>query len=250
MQPSFLKTPYHRLAYSKQEGAGPAVMFCGGFKSDMTGSKAAALSEYCKKNGQAFIRFDYSGHGQSEGDFMDGTIGGWKRDTLTILDELTQGPVILVGSSMGGWLGLLAALARPERIKALIGIATAPDFTERLIWDKLSKAQQYDLIKTGVYHAPSCYGEAPYPITKKLIEEGRQHLLLDKPIPLTLPIQLLHGTKDADVPVAIAHLLKEKLPQASLTLIEGGDHRLSSERDLVVLRDAVTEAIYSVRQLY
>lgn len=235
IHPQFLETPAHRLAYLKQEGASPTVMFLSGFKSDMGGSKASALAKFCAERGQSFVRFDYSGHGLSGGDFMQGTIGGWKDDALAILDNLTQGPVILVGSSMGGWIGLLLAHVRPERIQSFVGIATAPDFTEALIWNKLDDSQKEALLQDGVYYAPSCYGEAPYPITRALIEEGRNHLLLNNDIPLSLPIHFLHGTKDADVPVEIAHMLRRKLPHAALTLIEGGDHRLSSESDLVLL---------------
>jgi len=239
MQPSFLETSGSRLAYLKQGGARPTVIFCSGFKSDMTGSKATALADYCKEKGHGFIRFDYSGHGQSSGDFKDGTIGQWKQDTLAIFDELASGEVILVGSSMGAWLALLVALERPERIKKLVGIASAPDFTERLIWEKLDAAQQEALMRDGVFYAPSCYGEEPYPITKKLIEEARDHLLLDNDIPLTCPIRLLHGTKDQDVPLEIAHLLVKKLPQAELTIIEGGDHRLSTPDNLRLLCEAL-----------
>jgi len=263
---AFLSTPSHKLAFLKQDGTLPTVMFLTGFKSDMTGSKANALSVHCAARGQSFVRFDYSGHGQSGGDFMHGTIGQWKCDTLAVLDECTQGDVILVGSSMGAWLGMLAAIERPERIKAFIGIASAPDFTERLIWEKLNAEQQETLLRDGVYYAPSCYGEAPYPITRTLIEEARGHLLLEKPIPLHCPIHLLHGTKDEDVPVEIAHLLVEQLKAPSscgaqsasagshaagsdpaqplrvsqddnvtLTLIEGGNHRLSEPSDLALL---------------
>ncbi len=239
MQPTFLETTHHRLAYLKQNGDGPTVMFCSGFKSDMTGTKAAALAAYCEARGQSFLRFDYSGHGQSAGDFMEGSIGQWKRDTLAVLDVCTQGEVILVGSSMGGWLSLLVALERPERVKALVGVACAPDFTERLIWEKLSPEQQEGLLRDGVFYAPSCYGEAPYPITRHLIEEARTHLLLDKELSIKSPIHLLHGTKDEDVPVEIAKILVNKLPQTTLTLIEGGNHRLSEAEDLHLLCEAV-----------
>jgi pimeloyl-ACP methyl ester carboxylesterase len=166
---------------------------------------------------------------------MQGTIGQWKRDTLAIFDALTQGEVILVGSSMGGWLSMLVALARPERVKALVGVASAPDFTERLIWKKLTPPQQEMLLRDGVFYAPSCYGEEPYPITRRLIEEAREHLLLDKTLPIACPTHLLHGTQDADVPVDIARMLAEKLPQSQLTLIDGGNHRLSEPSDLALL---------------
>jgi pimeloyl-ACP methyl ester carboxylesterase len=235
MQPSFLTTPRRRLAYSKQEGRSPTVMFCSGFKSDMTGSKATALAECCKERGNAYVRFDYSGHGASDGDFRDGTIGQWKADALAIFDALAGDDVVLVGSSMGAWIGLLMALERKERINKFVGIASAPDFTQRLIWDRLNAEQKRELMENGVYYAPSCYGEEPYPIMRSLIEEARAHLLLDGPIPLTCPITLLHGTKDEDVPVEVAYRLKEKLPHAELKIIEGGDHRLSSPEQLEML---------------
>ena len=235
MQPSFLQTPQTKLAYLRQEGALPTVMFLSGFKSDMTGTKAAALAAHCEKRAQAFVRFDYSGHGQSGGDFMDGTIGAWKRDALAIFDEVISGDVMLIGSSMGGWLALLIAGERRERVRGIIGIATAPDFTERLIWDALLPAQKQTLMTDGVYYAPSCYGEAPYPITRQLIEEGRNHLLLDKHMGITCPLHLLHGTKDEDVPVAMAHQLVQKIPHAQLTAIEGGNHRLSAPQDLYLI---------------
>ena len=168
MEYSYFNNGYHRIAYSKQEGASPTVMFLSGFRSDMAGAKATALALHCAARGQAFLRFDYSGHGQSGGDFMQGSIGQWLDDALVMFDQLTEGKVLLVGSSMGGWLALLIALARPERIHALIGIATAPDFTERLIWETLDDAQKKELRENGVFYAPSCYGEEPYPITLTL----------------------------------------------------------------------------------
>ncbi len=239
MQPSFLETGSHRLAYDCVIGRSPTVVFLSGFKSDMTGSKATALAADCAARGQGFIRFDYSGHGQSGGDFMEGTIGLWLRDVLAVIDELTHGSLVLVGSSMGGWLSLLAAIARPERVHALVGVASAPDFTERLIWDKLNDQQKHELMEKGVFYAPSCYGEEPYPITRTLIEEARRHLVLGARLDITCPVRLLHGTLDQDVPVEIAHLLAKKLPQASLTLIDGGDHRLSEKADLQLLCDTL-----------
>lgn len=232
MQPSFLTTPATEIAYLKQDGAAPTVMFCSGFKSDMTGTKAAALADYCEKTGHGFVRFDYFGHGQSSGEFREGTIGHWLSDTLSVLDKLTGGDVILVGSSMGAWLAMLATIARPDRIKKLVGVAAAPDFTERLIWEALTHEQKDELMQNGVFYAPSCYGEDPYPITRTLIEKARSHLLLDKEIPITCPVHLLHGTKDQDVPLDIAKLIQKKLPQATLEIIEGGDHRLSTPEDL------------------
>lgn len=241
MPASFLNTATHPLAYMKQEGTSPTVMFCSGFKSDMTGTKAAALAAHCATHGQAFIRFDYNGHGQSGGKFIDGTIGSWKRDTLAVFDALTQDDVILVGSSMGAWMALMLALARPERIRGLIGISSAPDFTERLIWEKLSPSQKKMLLNEGIFYAPSCYGEEAYPITRHLIEEARDHLLLDKPIPITCPVSLLHGTADEDVPIDMAQTLAVQLPHAALTCIQDGNHRLSRPDDLMLLCKTLTE---------
>ncbi len=237
-QPSFLPLPENRrIAYHLHDGAKPCVVFMGGFKSDMTGTKATVLEQFCRERGRSFLRFDYTGHGQSSGRFEDGTIGAWKRDALDVIDQLTEGKLILVGSSMGAWLALLAAMVRPERVAALIGIASAPDFTEALIWEKLTPAQQHDLQEQGVFYAPSCYGEAPYPIMKTLIEEGREHLLLRGAIPLRLPVHLLHGTNDQDVPWQHAVSLMEKLQSAdvSLHLVKGGDHRMSSPEHLALL---------------
>ncbi len=173
---------------------------------------------------------------RAAGDFEDGTIGVWTEDALFVLDRLTEGTVVLVGSSMGGWIALLAALARPERVAALIGIAAAPDFTERLMWQAMAPPERKRLLRDDVLHVPSEYGE-PYPITRRLIEDGRNHLLLDKPIPLSCPVRLLHGQRDSDVPVEIARHLFEKIsgPDVHLTLIKDGDHRLSRPQDLQVI---------------
>jgi pimeloyl-ACP methyl ester carboxylesterase len=225
-----------RLAYHLTPGATPAVMFCGGFRSDMTGSKATTLESYCRGRGQAFLRFDYHAHGQSPGDFLEGSIGRWTENALSLLDTLTEGPMVMVGSSMGGWIALNLALRRPERVAGLIGIAAAPDFTERLMWASMSPVEQSTLLKQGIVDIPSQYGE-PYPITRLLIEEGRQHLLLDKPIPLQCPVRLLQGMQDPDVPWSYAFDLAEALESTDVQtlLIKIGDHRLSAPEDLHVL---------------
>jgi len=227
---SFLELPDGRkLAYHLTEGELPGVIFMGGFKSDMTGTKAVALETYCTRHGHRFLRFDYTGHGQSSGTFEQGTIGAWKQDALDIIDQLGAEKNILIGSSMGAWLALLVALARPEKIAALVGIASAPDFTEKLVWEAFTPAQQKQLMKEGQVLIPDCYGEAPYPITRALIEDGRKHLLLDKDIPIHVPVRLIHGTKDNDVPWQISATLLERLatPDVRLQLIKDGGHRLS-----------------------
>ena len=206
--------------------------------SDMTGSKALAIEEFARARGQACLRFDYSGHGESEGRFEDGTIGSWFQDALAAFDALTQGPQIVVGSSMGGWIALLLARARPDRVAALVGIAPAPDFTEDLIWAKMPEAQRAELLAKGVLHQPSDYGEKPYAITKALIEDGRNHLLLRAPLAFDGKVRLLHGMRDPDVPWELSPKIAAVLTAADVrvTLIKDGDHRLSRDQDLDLLR--------------
>ncbi len=223
-----------RLAYRRVKGEAPGVVFFGGFRSDMTGTKAAALEAACVDWGRAFVRFDYFGHGESGGAFTDGTIGRWREDALHVLDELTYGPQVLVGSSMGGWIMLLAALARPARAHALVGIAAAPDFTHDLMWAEFPEAIRETLRREGVYLEPSAYDEEPAPITMKLIEDGRAHLLLGGEIALPCPVRLIHGMNDPDVPWRHCLKLLERIesPDAALTLIKNGDHRLSEPDDI------------------
>ncbi len=242
MQPSFLElSDNHRIAYVLSEGTLPCVIFLGGFKSDMTGTKANALEESCKERGQRFIRFDYTGHGKSSGNFKDGTIGAWKNDALAIIDRLGAEQNILVGSSMGAWISLLCALERRGKLVGLVGVASAPDFTEKLIWEQLKTEQREQLQSNGVYYAPSCYGEEPYAITMKLIEEARHHLLLGERISIDIPVRLLHGTLDEDVPWQISAILLQLISSkdASLTLIKGGNHRLSEPEQLNMMCEAV-----------
>ena len=168
--------------------------------SDMTGTKAQALDRFCAARGQAFLRFDYFGHGASSGAFKDATVGRWKADALAVLDDLTEGPQVLVGSSLGGWIMLLAALARPQRVRALVGIAAAPDATEDLMWAELGTEQRAALLRDGFLRLPSEYDPAGYIYTRALIEEGRQHLVMRTLIPLACPVRLLHGMRDPDVP--------------------------------------------------
>jgi len=239
---------YHRTRADESRSRGtkvtlPGIVFLGGFMSDMTGGKALALETHAKARGQAFLRFDYLGHGASSGRFEDGTIGGWAEDAITVLDELSDGPQILVGSSMGGWIMLLSALARPERVAGLIGIAAAPDFTQTLMWDAYGPDIRATLQRDGIYYQgyEGYENEGPYPITLRLIEEARAHLLMDRPIPIKCPVHLLHGTKDADVPYTLSLELMDKLEstQVDVTLVKDGDHRLSEPLDLARLTRAV-----------
>jgi pimeloyl-ACP methyl ester carboxylesterase len=224
-------------------------VFLPGFRSDMGGTKAAALAEHCRSREQPFLRFDYFGHGASSGEFRAGGIGRWAEDALAVIDELTEGPQILVGSSMGGWIALLAALARPGRVRGLIGIASAPDFTEDLIWNRLSEAQGRRFRESGELSAPSAYEPDLIPITYRLVEEGRRHLLLRGPIPLACPVRLLHGMQDPDVPYQTSLRLAENLrgSEVVVELIEDGDHRLSRPQDLARLFAAVDGMTARVR---
>ena len=231
------------LAYHRSAGDSPAVVFCGGFMSDMTGTKACALESFCAERGQAYVRFDYLGHGASSGAFADGTIGRWAEDAVAVIDALSEGPVVLVGSSMGGWIMLLAALARRARVQALVGVAAAPDFTRRMVEDELTDSQRAALARDGRIEIPSDYGEAPYLITRALIDDGARHALLDGEIALTCPVRLLHGLKDAAVPWQTSLRLARALASAdvTVTLVKDGDHRLSEPADLARLCAAVAE---------
>ena len=222
------------IAFHRLNGMAPGVIFMGGFKSDMTGTKALALEDYCRRTGRAFIRFDYSGHGQSDGAFEDGTIGQWADDAVAVLDQVADGPQVLVGSSMGGWIALLAARARPERVAGLVGIAAAPDFTEDLMWAGFDEAIQNTIMTDGVYYEPSEYDDAPYTITRRLIEDGRTHLVLQSPLALPFPVRLIQGMQDEDVPWQHAIRLADHATcdDLTLTLVKHGDHRLSSPEDL------------------
>ena len=225
------------IAYNKLEGKTPGVVFMGGFMSDMNGSKAQALEQHCREQGRAYLRFDYLGHGNSSGNFIDGTISIWAQDALTAFDKLTEGPQIIVGSSMGSWLMILTAIDRPERTAGLIGIAAAPDFTEDLLPSQLTKAQMAEIQKTGMIEIPSEY-EEPYTITKKLLEDGKRHLVLKKEIPIDCPVRLIHGLDDFSVPWETALRLQKLIRSTNIevTLVKNGDHRLSKEEDLERLK--------------
>ena len=231
------------VAYARSEGREPSVVFLGGFRSDMTGTKAMALEAWARARGQGYLRFDYLGHGQSSGRFEDGTIGRWLDDSLTAIDRLTSGRLVLVGSSMGGWLALLVARARPERIAGLVLIAAAPDFTERMLLEGLSPEDRTALERDGRLERPSQYSPEPSAFTWKLIEEGRRHLLLDKPLALPCPVRLLHGQSDPDVPWEYSLQIARHLdaPDVVTILVKGGDHRLSTAADIARLIAIVEE---------
>ncbi len=222
------------IAYHKTDGSAPGVVFMGGFMSDMTGTKAVMLESFCRRTGRGYLRFDYLGHGASSGAFADGTIGRWAEDVIAVLDELTDGPQVLVGSSMGGWIMLLAALARPDRVAGLIGIAAAPDFTEVLMWQHYPPEVRAILHHDGIHYEPSEYSDEPYPITMKLIEDGRRHLVLERPLAVHCPVRLIHGMADAAVPWEHTLRISEMLlsSQVTVTLVKDGDHRLSRDEDL------------------
>jgi pimeloyl-ACP methyl ester carboxylesterase len=228
-----------RLAYRRTAGgAGRAgLVWLGGFHSDMAGEKASRLHVAAEAAGRHFVRFDYFGHGESGGRFEDGTIGRWRADALAVIDQLTAGPVVLVGSSMGGWMALLAALARPERVKGLMLIAPAPDFTERLMWARLDDGARRQILETGAWTRPSAYDPAGYPITRTLIEEGRSWSIMDRDIPINCAVRILHGGLDEDVPWSHSFQLPGLLQtqDVSWTLIKDGDHRLSRPDDITTM---------------
>ena len=213
-------------------GESSGFIWCGGLKSDMEGGKAVALHDWASGSGRDYVRFDYYGHGVSDGDFADGNISRWRDDTLAVLDELTQGPQILIGSSMGGWVSLLAALARPERVAGLLLIAPAPDFTQHM-WDNFPQAAKDQIMTQGLYLLPSEYG-APYEITRQLIDDGRANSLLGGAIKLTIPVRILQGASDAVVTPERSLPLLGKITSEDIVynLVKGGDHSLSREADL------------------
>ena len=235
---SFISPEGRCLAFRRTEGkpGAPAFVWLSGFKSDMSGGKAMAVEAWAKDTGHGALLFDYSGHGLSEGDFAEGTISAWRADALAAIDAQTEGPLVLVGSSMGGWMALLAALARPERVKGLVLIAPAPDFTEKLMWPDFTPEQQAEILETGFTLRPSDYGE-PYPITRALIEDGRTWSILDGDIAFDGPVRILQGMQDPDVPWGHALALTSSLTSNDLVLhlIKDGDHRLSRDKDIARL---------------
>ena len=243
-EPSFFVTPEgRRLAYHLTDGHGPAIVFLGGFNSDMGGTKAVHLEAWAKAEGRAFLRFDYSGHGESSEAFTDGCIGDWFADAVAAIG-LIAGPVVLVGSSMGGWISLLVTRAMPDRIAGMVTIAAAPDFTEDSMWDGFDADQKAELADKGQVALPSDYGE-PYIITQKLIADGRDNLVLRDPLPLPFPVRFLQGTADEDVKTSVALELLDHAtgPDMRLTLVDGADHRFSDGPCLNLITRAVSEVI-------
>ena len=237
--PSYLDGPHGRIAYRRREGTGdgagrPGVVWLGGFRSDMLGTKAERLDDWAARSGRAFLRFDYSGHGESDGAFEDGCVGEWAADALAAFDALTEGPQVLVGSSMGGWIASLLAKARPERLAAVIFIAPAPDFTETLIWPAFTDEQRETIMTQGRLEQPSDYSDEPEIITRKLIEDGRNHLVMTGPVPIRVPVRVLQGMRDDAVPWTHAVKFAEQIEgeDVVLTLVRNGDHRLSEPADL------------------
>ena len=243
--PEILTTPTGRkLAYHKTDSTDkdlPSVIFMGGFMSNMEGTKATAFEQLCQARGQGYVRFDYSGHGQSSEKFIDGTISSWAEDALYIFDTLTTGPQILVGSSMGGWMALLTALQRPEHVCGIIGIAAAPDFT-RDVAAQFDKTQRAELAENGVVYIPSDYGQ-PYPITQRFLDDGERNILLDGEIALSCPVRLVQGTEDAAVADSKPGRIKNALTSTDVTvdIIDGGDHSLSRPQDIAFLDEKIRE---------
>lgn len=239
----FLKRPGKPdLAYlhshpGKKDAGGPAVIFLGGYRSDMQGTKATYFEQQCQARGQAYTRFDYSGHGQSGGRFEDGTIGAWTEDTLDIFDHFIREPAVLVGSSMGGWIALLVALKRSALIRGVVGLAAAPDFTEQMYEERLSAQERQELEKKGYFSIPNDYSDEPYVFTKKLHDEAKNHLLLKKGRPVNFSLRLIQGMKDKEVPWQTAAKIQNafQAEDSDIILIEDGDHRLSRPQDLELI---------------
>ncbi|MDP1632438.1 MAG: alpha/beta hydrolase [Caulobacter sp.] len=234
-----------RLAWRRVAGQGPTLVWLGGFMSDMTGTKAQALADWALANGRAFLRFDYFGHGQSSGAFRDGTISRWREDSLAAIAALTTGPLVLVGSSMGGWIGCLVAAASPERLHAMILIAPAADFTEALMKPGFPPEAHEALARDGEWIRPSLYDEGGYPITAALLDDGARWSILGGPVPVEVPVRILQGREDPDVPwthaLELANAIKGQ--DVVFTLIKDGDHRLSRDQDIARMLATVAEVI-------
>ncbi|MBE1283187.1 MAG: alpha/beta fold hydrolase [Rhodobacteraceae bacterium] len=244
-QAAFLETAQgRRLAYHKSEGKGPTIVFLGGLKSDMEGTKAVHLEAWARARGQAFLRFDYSGHGKSSHSFEETCIGDWHQDTLAAIDALTEGPILPVGSSMGGWQALLLARARPERIMGMVTIAAAPDFTEDGYWANFTDAQKQALEEVGHVELPSDYME-PYIISKRMIEDGREHLVLRSELNLPFPVRCVQGTADTAVSTETALRLMEhaSCEDMRLLLVKDADHRFSDGPCLGIIETAILEVL-------
>ena len=251
MTTSYFTSPEgRRLAYraTTPSRSGLTFVWRSGFKSDMSGTKVTELEAWANEAGHGFLAFDYSGHGLSDGAFEDGTISAWRADALAAIDAHSTGPIVLVGSSMGGWMALLAALARPDRVAGLVLIAPAPDFTEKLMWPEFSAEAQSEIMEQGFTQRPSDYDE-PYTITRALIEDGRTWQILDAPIELDIPVRILQGMQAADVPWKHAERLVDTITSEDLvfTLIKDGDHRLSREQDIARLKTTCAEIATATR---
>lgn len=241
---SFTSPQGRRIAYHQTAGGMPGVVFLGGLKSDMEGTKALRLDAWAQRTGRGFLRFDYSGHGQSAGRFEDGCIGDWAEDAEAAIAALTSGPQILVGSSMGGWIALLLARRAPARVAALVTIAAAPDFTEDALWAGFTEAQKAQMERQDRVALPSDYGE-PYIITRRMIEDGRGNLVLRRPLDLSFPTRFLQGTADRDVEMGVALRLLDHArgPDMRLTLVDGADHRFSDETCLALIESTIEEVM-------
>ena len=244
-EPQFFQTPRgRRLAYHHHAGRGPCIVFLGGLKSDMEGTKALHLEAWARAQGRAFLRFDYSGHGQSSGTFEEGCIGDWAEDTNDILTHVVRGPVLPVGSSMGGWQALLLARAMPERVVGLVTVAAAPDFTEDGYWASFTEAQKKRLKEEGRIEIPSDYME-PYVITQRMIIDGREQLVLRSPLDLPFPVRCLQGTADTAVSTETAVRLLDhaSAPDMRLLLVKDADHRFSDGPCLALIEEAVSDVL-------
>ena len=251
-EPAFIRVGHdsgaRRIAVRARAGGSPGLFWLGGFNSDMMGTKALALDAWAAEHGRACVRFDYSGHGESGGAFVEGTVGRWLEESVAVFEQFCRGPQVVIGSSMGGWMALLLAREIARRgvsgasLASLVLIAPAPDFTEALMWNRFSPEIRREIETRGVWLRPSQYGE-PYPITRALIEEGRNHLLLGSAIDVGCPVRILQGAQDPDVPWQHAFALAHRLPSDDvvLTMIQDGDHRLSRPQDIARIIAAVAE---------
>jgi pimeloyl-ACP methyl ester carboxylesterase len=251
-EPAFIEvgqdTATRRIAVRARAGGAPGLFWLSGFNSDMRGTKALALDAWAAEQGRACVRFDYSGHGESGGALTDGTIGRWLEESVAVFERFCRGPQVVIGSSMGGWMALLLARQIARRavsraaLAGLVLIAPAPDFTETLMWNRFSPDIRREIETKDVWLRPSQYGE-PYPITRALIEEGRNHLLLGSAIDVGCPVRILQGAQDPDVPWQHAFALAHRLPSDDvvLTMIQDGDHRLSRPQDIARIIAAVAE---------
>ncbi|MDF0600129.1 alpha/beta hydrolase [Psychromarinibacter sp. C21-152] len=244
--PSYLDTPQgRRIAYHLTEGRGPTVVFLGGFRSDMAGTKAVHLEAWAQARGQGFLRLDYSGHGESSGAFEEGSIGDWAEDAFQVINATVEGSVVLVGSSMGGWIALILSRRLQAKVRGLVGIAAAPDFTEDSMWAGFDEAQRQALEAEGRVEQPSDYSDEPYVITRRLIEEGRSQLVLRDALPLPYPVRLLQGTADEDVDRSVALRLLDHAEgdDIRLTLVKGADHRFSTPDCLALIERSIVDVL-------